>query len=203
MANNVIQLKRSTTPGNTPSQLLQGELAVNLADNRLFTKNGSNTIIDVFGQSVNTTANVQFNKLTVLTDVSIGGNLTINGANVTINAGQLTIADEIITLNSDQTGTPTTNVGILVNRGSESNVSFVWDETTDRWAFDNSVVVGNLEVTGSLSVGVGQLTVSALVVNGNASVNGALNISESGIHFSDGSIQAEYLDPIVYAIALG
>ena len=62
MANNKIQLKRSTTSGNVPldSQLAQGELAINLPDRRLFTKDSTDTVIDVFGQSVNTTANVQF-----------------------------------------------------------------------------------------------------------------------------------------------
>lgn len=44
--------KHSTTSGNTPavSELAVGELAVNLADGKLFTKNGSNEIISVIGQ---------------------------------------------------------------------------------------------------------------------------------------------------------
>jgi len=60
MAGNKIQLKRTSVAGRVPSNLDVGELAINLADNRLFTADGSNTIIDVHGQSLNTTANVTF-----------------------------------------------------------------------------------------------------------------------------------------------
>ncbi len=62
MANTTIQHKRSLTSGNLPeaASLKQGELAINIPDRRVFTKDQTNTVIDVFGQSVNTTANVSF-----------------------------------------------------------------------------------------------------------------------------------------------
>jgi hypothetical protein len=46
---NTIQIKRSTTAGAVPTagQLAQGELAVNLADRKLFTKNASNVVVPV------------------------------------------------------------------------------------------------------------------------------------------------------------
>jgi hypothetical protein len=37
----IIRIKRSTTPGSTPGSLQAGELAVNLADKKLFSSNGS------------------------------------------------------------------------------------------------------------------------------------------------------------------
>lgn len=44
MANTVIQLKKSTIPGNVPSSLESGEIAINTADGILFYKDPSNVI---------------------------------------------------------------------------------------------------------------------------------------------------------------
>ena len=79
MAGNKIQLKRTSVSVRLPSNtdIDVGELAINLADNRLFTKDGTNTVIDVLGQSLNTTAAVQF------------ANVTANNLNVTTITGNL------------------------------------------------------------------------------------------------------------------
>jgi hypothetical protein len=84
MANNKIQIKRSSVSGRVPTalQLDVGEFAVNLVDNRLFTKNASNTVIDVLGQSLNTTANVSFSRVeagnVVTSQVDGTGTLVLN-----------------------------------------------------------------------------------------------------------------------------
>jgi hypothetical protein len=51
---NTIQIKRSSTAGSAPTagQLAQGELAVNLADKRMFTKNASNQVVELGGAGV-------------------------------------------------------------------------------------------------------------------------------------------------------
>ena len=36
-------------------------------------------------------------------------------------------------LNSDETGSPTQNAGIEVERGTATNVALRWNETTDLW----------------------------------------------------------------------
>jgi fibronectin-binding autotransporter adhesin len=66
MAGNKIQLKRTSVSGRVPSNtdIDVGELAINLADSRLFTKDGANAIVDVHGQSLNTSAAVQFANVT-------------------------------------------------------------------------------------------------------------------------------------------
>jgi hypothetical protein len=64
----------------------------------------------------------------------ITGNLTIQGTTTTINTETVLIADNIITLNSNFTGsTPTENAGIEVERGTLTNSSLVWDELNDWW----------------------------------------------------------------------
>ena len=117
------------------------------------------------GQSVGTNDNVQFNNVTVggllntdditattLTasgNVIVSGNLTVNGTTTTVNSNTVNIGDNILVLNSDETGTPSQNAGFEVERGTEDNVSFLWDETNDRWTTGNKNIlattfIGNL-----------------------------------------------------------
>ena len=66
-------------------------------------------------------------------DVTITGNLTVNGTTTSVNSNTVNIGDNIIVLNSDVTGTPTQNGGIELERGSSTNASITWDEGTDSW----------------------------------------------------------------------
>lgn len=70
--------------------------------------------------------------------LTVTGNLTVNGTVTTVNTETINLADNIITLNSNYTGSaPTENAGIEVNRGSLFKPSFIWDEAADRWKFSN------------------------------------------------------------------
>jgi hypothetical protein len=66
-------------------------------------------------------------------NVTIAGNLTINGTTTTVNTTTLDVEDNIITINKNQTGTPETNLlsGIEVERGDETNFQFVFQESSD------------------------------------------------------------------------
>ena len=66
-------------------------------------------------------------------DVYIGGNLTVSGSTTQVNSNQVNIGDNIIVLNADETGTPTQNAGFEVERGSVTNRSLIWNESTDTW----------------------------------------------------------------------
>jgi len=65
----------------------------------------------------------------------VRGNLQVEGTTTTVNTETINLADNIITLNSDVTGTPTENAGIEVERGTETNVEFRWNEADDDWEF--------------------------------------------------------------------
>ncbi len=67
--------------------------------------------------------------------ITIGGDLTVNGTTTTINTATLSVSDNIVILNSDVAGSPTENAGIEVERGTSTNVSVRWNETTDLWEF--------------------------------------------------------------------
>jgi len=89
------------------------------------------------GQSVATSASVTFGKVTTTGDVVVGGNLTVSGTTTSINTETLTVDDNIIVLNNNATGAPTENAGIEVERGSSTNVSLRWNESTDNWELTN------------------------------------------------------------------
>jgi len=64
-------------------------------------------------------------------------NLTVNGTTTTVNSNTVNIGDNILVLNSDETGTPSQNGGIEIERGTSTNVSLRWNETTDKWQYTN------------------------------------------------------------------
>jgi hypothetical protein len=99
-------------------------------------------------------------------DLIVSGDLTVSGTTTTVNTDVLNVADNIIILNSDVTGAPSQDAGIQVERGTSTNVQFVWKEANDRWQFDNSVYVNNQPLTVT-----GTTTVEALVGNGDLQID--------------------------------
>ena len=74
---------------------------------------------------------------TIAGNLTISGNLTVSGTNTVINTTELHVGDNIIVLNHDETGTPSQNAGIEIERGTSTNVLLRWNETTDCWEFTN------------------------------------------------------------------
>ena len=70
---------------------------------------------------------------TISGNLIVSGNLTVSGTTTTVNTETINLADNIITLNSNETGTPSENAGIEVERGTSTNVALRWNETTDIW----------------------------------------------------------------------
>ncbi len=86
---------------------------------------------------VTTAGNSTTNNITV-NDLNVDGNLTVSGTTTTIDTATLNIADNILTLNSNYSGSsPTANAGIEVERGTAANVALRWNETSDKWQFTN------------------------------------------------------------------
>jgi hypothetical protein len=79
------------------------------------------------GQAVGTSDDVTFN------DLVVSGNLTVSGTQTTVSTATLAVTDAIITVAKDQTGTPSLDAGIEVERGSSANAQLLWDESQDRW----------------------------------------------------------------------
>jgi hypothetical protein len=74
-----------------------------------------------------------------LKDLNVTGNLTVVGQTVYANTETVLIKDNIITLNAaiSQSGSPVSNAGIEIDRGSSANAYLIWDETGDRWVYSS------------------------------------------------------------------
>lgn len=77
------------------------------------------------------------NDVTIGNNLTVTGNLTVSGTTTTVNTETINLADNIITLNSNATGSASEDAGIEVERGDDTNVSLEWNETTNRWTFTN------------------------------------------------------------------
>jgi hypothetical protein len=73
-------------------------------------------------------------------NLQVGGNLNVIGSVNSVNTTQINIEDNKIKLNSNVTGTPTTNAGILVERGDEADVELIWNESANQWYLTNNGV---------------------------------------------------------------
>jgi len=135
------------------------------------------------GQAVATTSDVSF------ADLTLSGNLTVNGTTTTVNTATLNVSDNIITLNNDVTGTPSQDSGIEVERGTSANVSLTWDESEDEWTFGSynvkaSSFEGSLTGNASTASSAAKLTTARTIalggdLSGSASFDGTGNITIS------------------------
>lgn len=71
--------------------------------------------------------------ITLASDTTVGGNLTITGTTTTITATNTEIVDRVITLNDGESGAGVTGQysGLEIDRGSSDNAFIVFDEVTD------------------------------------------------------------------------
>ena len=149
--------------------------------------------------AISATGNISYNSSTgvislatnqdvTFDDVIVGGNLTVNGTTTTVNSNTVNIGDNIITLNSDETGTPSQDAGITIERGTSANKSLVWVEATDKWGVGSETFVagtfeGNVTgaVTGNASTATALATARNIAltgdVSGNVNFDGTGNVS--------------------------
>jgi hypothetical protein len=95
----------------------------------------------------------------VSTNFSVDGNLTVNGTTTTIDSATLTVEDPLIQLAKNNSGgdANTFDQGLFFNRGSLDNVSFIWDESTDQFAFavtasEDGTTAGNITIDSYANV---------------------------------------------------
>src|SRR6056300_884983 len=86
----------------------------------------------------------------------IVGDLTVQGTTTTIDSQNLTVEDNIITLNDNASGA--TDAGIMINRTTQNNAVFFWDETLDKFK------VGTTPEDGSTRTDFTNVTLSNLQI---------------------------------------
>jgi hypothetical protein len=114
-------------------------------------------------------------------NLTVTGDLTVSGSTTYLNTQTLNIEDNIITLNSNVTGSPTGTSGIEVERGDEVNSYILWDESTQTWTFSDDIKTYAIR-----SDNVFQLDVSASV-GSSGEIDLVTDFAELNIN-TDGSI---------------
>ena len=175
---NSVALGTDTT-GSYVSSLVAGT-GVTLANNTGETATPTVSI----GQAVATTSNVTFANLTATGDTILQGNLTVSGTTTTVNTETINLADNIITLNSNEAGTPSQNAGIEIERGTSTNKTLVWDEATDKWTIGSEIFVAatvEAALTGNASTATTLQTARTITlggdVSGSVSFNGSADVT--------------------------
>ena len=123
--------------------------------------------IDGTAIGANSASTGAFTTLTASGNATITGNLTVNGTTTTIDSTTLVIEDPLLTLAKNNSGgaANTFDQGLFFNRGSDSNVSFLWDESADQFAFavtsgEDGTTAGNVTIDSyaALKAGVATFT---------------------------------------------
>ena len=180
---NTIQIKRSTGT-NTPSSLSAGELGYSEASDKLFIGLAGGSVQPIAGQGAFLRSDTND---TLSGNLIITGNLTVNGSTTTVSSNTVAVGDNIIVLNSDETGTPSQNAGFEVERGTSDNAILQFNESDDGFEAligsasapfkaSNLTLTGNAVVTGTTDLN-GNTTVDAGTISLDATTN--LNIDNS------------------------
>jgi len=70
-------------------------------------------------------------------NVTIDGNLNVTGTLNAVNRTEINIEDNTIKLNTNWTGAPTQDAGIIVNRGTANDTAIIWSESNKDWTLTN------------------------------------------------------------------
>jgi hypothetical protein len=124
---NQITVTGSGSEGSTPTISLPADVTVS----------GSISTGTVNATTLNTDTLVTDGNVTVGGDLQVDGNLNVNGTVNAINRTEVNLVDNTIKLNTDFSGTPITDAGIIVERGDESDVSILWKESATEWQVTN------------------------------------------------------------------
>jgi hypothetical protein len=103
-----------------------------------YTNNYVKTIdFSVYSSSTLTVIDSKYDKIggTISGDVTILGNLIVNGTATTINTQNLVVYDPIIGLALSQSGStsPTLDSGFIIDRGVSGNTAFIWIESNRQY----------------------------------------------------------------------
>ena len=86
------------------------------------------------------------------TTVVVAGNLTVSGDTTTVNTTTLSIEDPLMLLSNGATGSASVDAGFVIERGNDTNVAFLWDESTDKFVAittgDTGTTAGNVTIAG-------------------------------------------------------
>ena len=123
-------------------------------------------------------------------DVIVAGDLTVQGTTTSIETTNTTITDNVIVLNEGEVGAGITNTtaGIEIDRGSETNVTFVYDDSLDKWTVGTETLVA-ATFEGNLT---GDVVATDIEIDGATSRLTFDSLTAPEIRNADGSVRVVF-----------
>lgn len=136
--------------------------------------------------------------------ITIDGDLTVVGTSTSVESTDITIVDNVIVLNSGETGPGVSagSAGIEIDRGDgvssgELSAGFRFDETTDTWQVNNGDGIWSTIDAGGGGGGIGDLIVTSIPASDTiASTKDSFALTVNGTIASENS----YLAPAGYDV---
>tara|TARA_B100001057_G_scaffold487831_1_gene571182 strand:- start:6930 stop:11687 length:4758 start_codon:yes stop_codon:yes gene_type:complete len=131
--------------------------------------------------------------LNVTGNAVVSGDLTVSGSVTTTLSETVNIEDNIIVLNSNETGAPTANGGIEINRGTSDSAALNWNETSDAFELKvgtaaadltiNDLTVNEITLTNELPLSMGgtHTDTSAFAADSIMVMSGSAGVSELAV----------------------
>jgi len=179
----VLQLRRGTTAQNNAFTGAVGELSLDTQKDVLRVHDGSTaggaqelvglTATQTLTNKTLTSPTITGSGNIAANDLTLAGNLTVNGTTSTVSSTNTTISDNLIELNNGASSNANDS-GILIERGSTGdNAIIAWDESADKF------VVGTTTATNT-STGNLTITTGTLLANVEGNVTGNVTGNTSG-----------------------
>lgn len=138
----------------------------------------SGTQLEMTAPTITATGNIGVTGTTTTQELIVNGNLTVTGTQAVVNATELSVKDNIVILNSAETGEGVTvnggTAGIQVNRGQLTSYRLVFQESDDSLQFGpvgattkvvvengSGQIVGNITGSASTATTAGTVTTAA------------------------------------------
>ena len=180
--NDIDYVSGASFSGGTLTLTGVGNAGASVSLDGRYLQSESDTLDSVTGRGATTT-----NAVTV-GDLTVNGDLTVSGAHIVTLAEEVRVQDSLFVLNHGFTGSPSEDAGLLVERGSSTNVAMIWDESADEFVFGTTAEAGAdnvLTLSGTADVRLGALEVDGTlkldsVVNAGVDTDKFLVLDSSG-----------------------
>ena len=191
-----------TSGGFTIGSAAINEAELEILDGATITTNELNTLASIGSDSVATQlatkaplASPALTGTATGVNLTLSGNLIVNGTTTTVATTNTTVSDNMLELNTGSSSNAN-DCGIVIERGSTGdNAIIAWDESNDRFIVGTTTATG--ASTGDLTITAGKLEVSGIVI-------GSADINEAELEILDGATltttELNYVDGVTSAI---
>ena len=106
-------------------------------------------------------------------NLTVSGDLTVSGTTTSISTTNTRVEDAVLALSAEASGTASVDAGLLINRGSDDNYAFLWDESEDEFILANvgaeaGNTNGNIVIASYADLKAGQIDMATLAIGGVA-----------------------------------